>query len=357
MSRRVVLGRIHVVGHGQVEGDLADALRIGSNHRPRSAVARQRPKLREDLGSEEHRGALDSAIDRGHDGRVRRDGKPARRAGTTPSGSRGWSPSAIRTASVVCRQRADADRNGAPLARPPGGGCGRSARASPASAAWTSVRLVASHHQDLIRRGEESPRRSSARRASRGGRSSSFWRPMRRARPAARTTAAIKSGRAGARGRPRLRGRRACSPVDYPLARLTAASIARRAKTRQRCDLYSTEPCRSACTSTPSAAFWAAASMTAASRTLPVRPGLHALGPHGLGAGAGHPHPCLRARALGVEGHGGGRPDHREARGGMRELHVGGAAPGRPGWARESGRGSRPRGRRWTSNPGTSHRP
>jgi len=60
--------------------------------------------------------------------------------------------------------------------------------------------------------------------------------------------------------------------VGYPPARLTASVNARLANTRQRCDLYSTEPCRSACTSTPSAAFWAAASIAAASSFLPVQP-------------------------------------------------------------------------------------
>ena len=73
---------------------------------------------------------------------------------------------------------------------------------------------------------------------------------------------------------------------------------ARLANTRHRCDLYSTEPCRSACTSTPSAAFWAAASMVAASSFLPTSARLHALGPHGLGAGAGDAHAGLRALAL-----------------------------------------------------------
>src|SRR5207244_4626712 len=63
-----------------------------------------------------------------------------------------------------------------------------------------------------------------------------------------------------------LRGRarpaplpRPARPRGYPCARLTAASSARLANTRQSCALYSTEPCRSACTSTPSAAFAAAA--------------------------------------------------------------------------------------------------
>src|SRR5206468_8018393 len=60
--------------------------------------------------------------------------------------------------------------------------------------------------------------------------------------------------------------------IGYPPARLTASVNARLANTRQRCDLYSTEPCRSACTSTPSAAFCAAASIAAASSFLPVQP-------------------------------------------------------------------------------------
>src|SRR5207244_3345340 len=58
----------------------------------------------------------------------------------------------------------------------------------------------------------------------------------------------------------------------YAPARFTASVIARLAKTRQRCDLYSTEPWRSGCTSTPSAAFCAAASIAAASSFLPVQP-------------------------------------------------------------------------------------
>src|SRR5207244_12217748 len=60
--------------------------------------------------------------------------------------------------------------------------------------------------------------------------------------------------------------------AGYPPARLTASVIARFAKTRQRRDLYSTDPWRSACTSTPSAAFCAAASIAAASSFLPLHP-------------------------------------------------------------------------------------
>src|SRR5207244_3747377 len=62
--------------------------------------------------------------------------------------------------------------------------------------------------------------------------------------------------------------RRVASVRAQPCARLRAASSARRANTRQRCALYSTEPCRSGWTSTPSAAFWAAASIVAASSFL-----------------------------------------------------------------------------------------
>src|SRR6185436_6692320 len=76
-------------------------------------------------------------------------------------------------------------------------------------------------------------------------------------------TAARREG-----GDPSRRAAANRSGVAQPCARLSAASSARRAKTRQRCALYSTEPCRSACTSTPSAAFWAAASMVAASSFL-----------------------------------------------------------------------------------------
>src|SRR5437773_843964 len=87
----------------------------------------------------------------------------------------------------------------------------------------------------------------------------------------------VASGRLSGAARP-IRSRRvgwlawgsvpACA--RYAPARFTASVIARLAKTRQRCALYSTEPWRSAWTSTPSAAFCAAASIAAASSFLPT---------------------------------------------------------------------------------------
>src|SRR3990172_8281890 len=61
-----------------------------------------------------------------------------------------------------------------------------------------------------------------------------------------------------------------CSAWAYFFARERAASSARRQYTFRRGVLYSTEPWRSAWTSTPSAAFSAAALIVAASRVLPA---------------------------------------------------------------------------------------
>src|SRR5215813_10788355 len=96
--------------------------------------------------------------------------------------------------------------------------------------------------------------------------SRSLGRPIRRERPAASTIAAVTLA-------PKEKAPRSHSagPVQVvPGHFLAAASMARLENTLRRCFLYSSEPWRSACTSTPSGPFSAAAWMDAASAGLPA---------------------------------------------------------------------------------------
>src|SRR5439155_1109936 len=182
-------------------------------------------------------------------------------AGITLGGVSGWSPSTTSAAAV------DGSSAAAPTAmEEPCPSCGRGLTAKRTLRSRSAVRNGASSRPVTTMQSSTCGRTPSMLQRMTGlplRSRRSFWRPMRRASPAARTIAAITvSAGAGPGPRP--------PSMTYACARLTAASIARLANTRQRCALYSSEPCRSACTSTPSAAFAAAASIAAASSFLPV---------------------------------------------------------------------------------------
>src|SRR5437773_2600106 len=205
MKPRVVLGRVHVEGHREVEGDALDALRPRVHDGARPGVAGELGELREDLSREDDGRPLRPLEDR-HDDRL------------SPAGESGGQHDARDHArSGEARRRS----------RRAGGAFGRG---------WTRP-VPAASHADLTHPGGAQP--------PRGMRAHAAW------------SSHPPAGRAPA-------------PADYAPARFTASVIARFAKTRQRCDLYSTEPCRSAWTSTPSAAFCAAASIAAGSSRLPT---------------------------------------------------------------------------------------
>src|SRR5437773_11171704 len=309
MKPRVVLGRVHVEGHREVEGDALDALRPRVHDGARPGVAGELGELREDLSREDDGRPLRPLEDR-HDDRLspaaeggeqRRHDRVGRLRLIAERDQRGTRPRL---------ERRDADGDRAPLALL-GPRVHGEAHPEPGQRVadrgvvlardddnvldvWQQTfdgpaddRLALELKEELLpphAAGEsggqhdarDHARSGEARRRSRraGG---AFGRGWTRPVPAASHADLTHPGgaqpprgmRAHAAWSSHPPAGRAPAPADYAPARFTASVIARFAKTRQRCDLYSTEPCRSAWTSTPSAAFCAAASIAAASSFLP----------------------------------------------------------------------------------------
>ena len=230
--------------------------------------------------------------------------RAASSVGMTSAGSRGWSPSAM-SAAVVHRRAARRCRRAIERPAPPRAQDSRRAHREPGRGPRSSAACSGPVTTSTSRRprGHARARRRGERSACPAARAGAWRCPIRRERPAA-STMRRRSAPAPQKRRPaeaQIRGARGHGSSHRRLTSRRGRRLHRAlGEDLQQVLLYSTEPCRSAWTSTPSAAFSAAA-WIARRRPLAGDGGLDALGPHRLGARAGDADaglgaPCRRPR-------------------------------------------------------------
>src|SRR5437899_8869203 len=308
MKLRVVLGRVDVGRHREVEGDALDARGQRVHHRARPGIAGEPPQLRENVSREDDGRPLHS-LEHGHDDRLPAAGEGREQRRHDGVGRPRLAAERDRHGARPGRQRGDADGDRAALSllgpRVQGEAHGAPGQPFPDRGLVpardddevldareetldrpTDDRLALELEEKFLPShpagesgGEDDPRDHPRSREA-WGRSRRGWGAFGGGWAEAGTLSETRSLWASiGRGAPdTLATGRVASVVEgsvpacarYAPARFTASVIARLAKTRQRCALYSTEPWRSAWPSTPSAAFCAAASIAAASSFLPT---------------------------------------------------------------------------------------